>query len=296
MLSYSELAAQVATPRRQSGLSRKERKAMKRELKRLRKTEEVKAFFKLQKTSHRFRTITDWALKFEDDFSGGALNTAKWLDRYYVADTALNADYSPADENHIYTNGANVSVSEQTLKITTKSEFAAGLGFSEMHGFVPIEREHTSGIVNTAKSYSMKGGRVEVKIRFRQPSKKIYHAVWLGAGKKLPHINILRIGKKTEFSVFAEGQTREQGFVQHVGLWRRRKLRQNTYYIVALEWNADRITWTVNGKTMFTAPNVVQEPMYIAFSSGVTGTRVGATPALLEVDWVKAYQRHELAV
>jgi len=296
LLIYKELAAQVATPRRQSGLSKKERKSMKQELKRLRKSEDVAAFFKLQKTSHQFRPITDWDLKFEDSFSGSSLDAKKWLDHHYVAGSGLNTNYSPADENHVYTNGANVSVSDQTLKIATKNELATGFGFSEVHGFVPIERGHTSGIVNTGKSYSMEQGRVEAKIRFTQPSKKIYHAIWLGAGRRLPHLNIMRIGKKVEFSVFAEEQTREQGVQQYVSLWRRGLLRQNTYYIVALEWNAKSIAWKVNGATIFTAPNIVKEPMYIVFSSGVTGALRKATPALFEVDWVKAYQRHELAV
>ena len=235
-------------------------------------------------------------MKFEDNFNGSSLDAKKWLDHYYVVGAGLNADYSPADENHVYTNGANVSVSDQTLKIVTKSEPAMGLGFSEAHGFVPVERKHTSGIVNTGKSYSMEQGKVEAKIRFKQPSKSIYHAVWLGAGKRLPHVNIMRLGKKLEFSVFAEGQANEQDVLQYVSLWSRRLLRKNTYYIIELEWNADSITWKVNGAAMFTAPNIVKEPMYIAFSSGVTGARVGATPALFEIDWVKAYQRHELAV
>jgi beta-glucanase (GH16 family) len=292
---YRELAAQVATPRSQSGLPKKEWKAMKREFNRLRKSEEVVAFFKLQKTSRNFHPITDWDLKFEDNFNGRSLNVEKWLDHCCVMGAGLNVDYSPANENHVYTNGANVSVSNQMLKIVTKSEHITGLGFCETHGFVPVEREYSSGIVNTGKNYSMEHGRVAAKIRFTQPSKSIYHAVWMGAGKKLPHINIARIGKKLEFSVFSEGLTKDD-VLQHVSLWSRRVLRQNAYYIVELEWNAESITWKINGKIMFTAPNIVKEPMYIAFSSGVTGTPVSTTPALFEVDWVKAYQRNESAV
>jgi len=293
---YQELAAQVATPRRQSGLSKQEWRGMKRELKGLRSSDEVLQFFKLQKASRNFRSITDWMLMFEDNFDGSALSSKKWLDHYCVMGAGPNMDYSPADENHVYTNGANVSVSNQTLRIETRRERATGLGFSDALGFVPVERQYTSGIVNTGNSYRMEQGRVEAKIRFKQPSKNIYHAMWLGAGKKLPHVNIMRIGHKLEFSVFSEGLTKEHDAVQHVSLWPRRTLRRNTGYIVALEWNADSIAWKVNGATMFTAPNIVKEPMYIAFSSGVTGKASSrALPALLEVEWVKAYQRHEPA-
>lgn len=289
---YHELAAQVATPRSLSGLPKREWKAMKREFGTLRKSDEVSDFFKLQKASHNFHSITDWDVKFEDCFEGSALDGKKWLDHYYVIGTKDGMDYSPANENHVYTNGANVSVSNQMLKIATKREHTMGLGFSDVVGFVPVEREYSSGIVNTGKSFSMKEGKLEAKIRFMQPSKHIYHAIWLSSGKKLPHVNVLRIGEKLEFSAFAEESSKE--YAQHVRLWPRSVLRQNSYYIITLEWSAESMVWKINGVPMFTAPNIVMEPMYIVFSSGVTGvTPSNIGPALFEVDWVKAYQRHE---
>jgi hypothetical protein len=293
LLRYRELAVQVATPRSQSGLPKKEWKMMRREFAQLRKSAEVTDFFKLQKTSHNFHAITDWDLKFEDSFKGQSLDAKKWLSHYYVVGKGLDMDYSPANEGHVYTNGANVSVANQSLKIATKREHATGLGFSDVLGFVPMEREFTSGIVNTGESFQVKYGKVEAKIRFTAPFRGIYHAMWLGAGKKLPHVNIVRIGEKVEFSAFSEESA--INLRQHVSLWSRRTLRQNTHYIVALEWSEQGLVWKVNGVTMFSSPNVADEPMYVAFSSGVMGAPAISAQATFEVDWVKVYQRHEPA-
>lgn len=294
LLRYRELAVQVATPRSQSGLPKKEWKMMKREFAQLRKSSEVVDFFKLQKTSHNFHAITDWDLKFEDNFNEQALDTKKWLSHYHVVGAGLNMDYSPANEGHVYTNGTNVSVANQALKIVTKREHATGLGFSDVLGFVPMEREFTSGIVNTGKSYQLKYGKIEAKIRFTAPFKCVYHAIWLGAGKKLPHVNIVRIGEKVEFSAFSEESV--ENIRRHASLWSRSTLRQNTYYIVTLEWSEQGLVWKVNGVTMFTSPNVSDEPMYLAFSSGVMGAPAISAQATFEVDWVKVYQRHEKPV
>jgi hypothetical protein len=288
LLRYQELALQIATPRRQSGLSKKEWRAMKREFTKLRKSAEVLDFFKLQKSSNNFREITCWELIFEDAFDGNALDTTKWITHPALVGSTLKTLYSPSDENHIYTDGDNVTVSKQTLKILVKREHAQGVGFNGMIGFAPIEREYTSGIVNTAQSHSQQYGKIEAKIRFSKLEKGLYHSMWLGTGKMLPHVNVLRVGAEVEFSAFAAQKDGE--VLRYVETWKRSLLRQNTAYIVAITWSKERITWRINGVELFSAPNIIDEPMYIAFSSGVTGKPNLSSPAALEVDWVKAYK------
>ncbi len=286
LLRYQELAAQVATPRSQSGLQKKEWTEMKQEFVRLRKSAEVVEFFKLQKTSHNFHAITDWEPVFTDEFDGGALDKSRWITHPLVDDEKLL--YSPANEGHLYTDGSNVSVDGSSLKITTKAEHASGLGFSPALGFINVERECTAGLVSTAKSHRQLYGKVEAKIRFSQSGKGVYHTMWLGAQRRLPHLNVIRIGAKLEFGVFAAGNDKKQ----HTEAWNRSMLRQNTYYIVTLEWSESCITWKINGATMFTAPNVLHEPMYVGFASGVEGSLSGSAQPIFEVDWVKTYKRH----
>ncbi|MDR1023565.1 MAG: hypothetical protein LBL94_09905 [Prevotellaceae bacterium] len=295
LLRYQELAVQVATPRRQSGLSKKDWQAMNREFARLRKSADVSDFFKLQRSSDNFHEILRWELAFEDTFVGTALDTAKWTPRPAVIEAASEILYSPSGENHLYTDGANVTVSGHVLKIMVRREQASGIGFHERLGFMPIERKYTSGIVNTARSYLQQYGKIEAKICFSKLEKGMYYSMWLGTGKKLPHVNVLRIGSKIELSAFAERSERSGGEkLQHVETWKRSLLRQNTAYIVAIEWSKDMMIWKINGVTLFSAPNIVNEPMYIAFSSGVTGKPNVSTLAALEVCWVRGYKPHDV--
>ena len=289
LLRYQELAMQLATPRAQSGISKKAWSAMKRELIGLRKSQEVATFFKLQKSSDNFHEITRWELVFEDDFSGQTLDSAKWKPHPALVGAAIKTLYSPSSENHIYTDGSNLTVSNHALKMLVKRERACGIGFGAQLGFAPIAREYTAGIANTAQSHAQLLGKIEAKIQLRNPQKGVYHSFWLGTGKRLPHVNVVRLGDRLEFSVFAAGQKagEEQRYVE---TWRRSLLKKNTPYVVALEWSKERMVWTVNGVALFAAPNIVDEPLYIAFSSGVTGKPKLATPATLEICWVKAYR------
>jgi hypothetical protein len=287
LMRYQYLALQIATPRRQSGLPKKEWRAMKREFAGLRKSSEVVNFFKLQKSSNNFREITRWELLFEDTFGGEALDKTKWIPHPALVGSTLKTLYSPSNENHIYTDGANVTVSDHALKIFVKRERAHGVGFGAQLGFAPVERDYTAGIVNTARSHTQQYGKVEAKIQLCKLVKGLYYSMWLGTGKMLPHVNVLRVGDEVEFSVFA-GQ--KAGEVRYVETWKRSLLKKNTCYIVEIEWSKERMAWKINGVELFAAPGIVDEPLYIAFSSGVTGKPKLDEPAALEVRWVKAYK------
>ncbi|MGL5913125.1 MAG: glycoside hydrolase family 16 protein [Bacteroidales bacterium] len=290
---YQELATQVATPHIETGLSKKERKQNCKELKSLRKTKDVKDFFRLQRNSHNFNQIANWDLKFEDNFNYSDIEESKWLSRWCVQGVEFNANYSPANELHVFTED-NIEFNGQALKIHTKEEPSTGLGFSEIIGFTPIEREYSSAIVNTGKELMLQYGKIEVKFRFTLPKKGFYHAFWLGAGRKLPHVNMLRIGSKLEFSEFAKSESEDEETLEYVKLWQPKLLKKKAYYILAVEWLKDEIKWSINGKKIFVAPNLIHEPMYVALSSGVTHTpEKNHSNGLLEVDWIKVYQQHE---
>jgi beta-glucanase (GH16 family) len=290
-LHYQSLALQVATPRRQSGLSKKERRALKREFAALRKSAEVVNFFKAQKAAHNFRQITCWKLTFDGTFKGKTLDTRKWTTLPVLPENTPDILYSSPYEYHVYTNGGNVSLLDQTLAIVTKQEPAQqGVGFDSRVGFLPVERSFTSGIVSSIEKFSQPHGKIEVRCRFNSPHRGMYHAIWLRSHKMLPHVNMLRVDGKAEFGAFAASEPSENHLHKYVDVWSRALLRQNTYYVVAVEWDKETIVWRVNGAKIFSAPNIIAgKPMHIAFSSGVTRKINTSAQAVLEVDWVKAY-------
>jgi beta-glucanase (GH16 family) len=290
---YNELAAQLVTPASQSGLKGKERKALKMELKEIAKSDDVKSFFKLQKETSNFKDISGWELIFSDDFEGDKLSKKLWQTHPSLGGKLPDLLYSPANEKQVFTDGDNIEVSNKSVKLVTKKESGKGLAFGDQHGFIPVERDYTSGIINTGNSHKQLYGKVEARIRFNQPSKAVYHSMWMSAGGLLPHLNIIRIGTKLEFSVFNEGKEKGEAPESYIGIQPRNYLRQNTYYVFTVEWNEKVIIWKINGRKMYSAPNIVNEPMYIAFSSGITAEPSNNRHSILEVDWVRAYKSEE---
>lgn len=288
MQRYNELAAQVATPRKQSGLSKKEWKQIKQDFSTLQKSQEISQFFKLQKQSKNFKEIAAWKEVFFDNFNAPALDASKWVTRCPTATEALpHITYTQAEECHLFTDGNNVQSTGETVQVLTQKEPTTGIVFSKELGFIPAERNFTSGIVNTDEKYRVQYGKIEAKIKFQSTSKYVFHAVWMAAGGQLPHINLLRIGQNIEMSSFAKS---DRGTLQYVDLWGK-ILRQNTFYIIQLLWNEDKITWSINGRPMFSAPNTIHQPLFLSFSSGILGGEPRTElPSTLTVDWVKVSQ------
>jgi beta-glucanase (GH16 family) len=227
------------------------------------------------------KEAAQWDLVFEEDFA--SLDKSRWATHPSLVAGAPSMLYSAMTESHVYTDDLNVAVHDGVLTLSTKRETAQGLGFSSIVGFAPMERSYTSGTVNSAPAHVQQYGKVEIKFRFSQANKNLYHALWLGSGKLQPHVNIVRLGHKLELSAFANGH-------RQVETWSRGLLSPNTYYRATLEWNKHSMTWRINGAKLFSATNMVDEPMHIAFSSGVIGKPDIDQPATLEVAWVKAYK------
>jgi hypothetical protein len=286
---YQEIAAQIATPRRQSGLSKQEHKLLRQELSLLLKSTDVSAFFHLQKKNHNFKEILQWEEFFYDDFAAPTLDPLKWQIYRPAADAHLpEIQYSPAQEHQILTtDGSNLQVGGGALQICTRKEPAQGVVFSNVYGFVPAERNFTSGIINTGDTCRLVYGKAEVKFRYNSSSKYVYHSICMSAGKRLPQVNVVRIGRKTEFGVFAANPN-GTGITQHSAVYRRGFLKPNTDYVLRVEWRVESMEWFINGKRIFTAPNLLHEPLFLAFTSGIAGKEPQTQkPSTLEIQWVK---------
>ncbi len=64
------------------------------------------------------------------------------------------------------------------------------------------------------------------------------------------------------------------------------------YQIFSLEWTSTKLTWKINGVTIYsTTKGVPQVPMYINISSSLYQDVNGSVlPADVEVDWVRCYR------
>jgi beta-glucanase (GH16 family) len=123
-------------------------------------------------------------------------------------------------------------------------------------------------------------GKFEAKVRVKHAN-GVYHAFWMGTDTQVPHLNVFKFeGRNFVVSAYSKGAQIE------------RKLRyklKDDFYIHTLLWSNNKLVWLVNGRKVFETANIINEPMYIAFSSGVYDEKKAETTAMY-IDWVRCFR------
>ena len=263
-----------------------EEKQMIDEFNNLKKSDAIKYYFK-NKDSKKFDELRTWSVSFEEDFASSSIDTNKWLTKYFWGDKLLNESYSIASDKHLIT-GNNLNVNNSILEIITRKERVKGKAWEPTIGFFDKEFDFTSGLLNTGKSFRQKYGKFEAKIRFNQ-NFPVNHAFWMVSDRKVPHVDVVKFGKNLSFNNFWRNGS--PSLHQNSNKVKLSKYAKD-FYIYALEWTANELTWTINGITVATqTTGVPQESMYIQLSSGLYEDSELLQPAVCEVDWIRCYQK-----
>lgn len=263
------------------------------EYRELKKSPNIKWYFKLKK-SGKFDELIKWKLLFSDEFTGKELDKDKWLTRFYWGANLLKQGYSLAADRHLYTEGRNIDIENNTLRLYTRKESVTGQAWDPALGFFPKDFEYTSGLINTGESFRQKYGAFEAKVRMH-PSPVVYHAFWMLSDKMVPHIDIFRFMGKKNNRIELNSYWTEEGDTKEI--------RRNSdtvgginfsrgFFIFRLEWYPDRLVWKVNNTIVkVETEGVPKDPMYILFSSGVVdGNGENGLPTSLDLDWVRCYE------
>ncbi|MDR1864424.1 MAG: family 16 glycosylhydrolase [Bacteroidales bacterium] len=263
---------------------------LKKEFATLHKSKRLKHYFKLKANETKFAPLKVWKQVFEEDFEGNGLDTEKWLTRYYWGDKILNSGYSLAGDQQCITDGKNISVSDSVLSIETRKEQAKGIRWNPAAGFIPCDFPYTSGVINTSKSFRFCYGKLEAKVKV--PKGPAYHAFWLGGEKILPQINIFKYVRGKFYLENFWGKSDDPESVNKdstavSGVFAGKSC------IFSLEWSQSYLVWAINGVVVKTVQRgVPNEPLYIAFGSGVDG-KVRSLPrdVQFEIEWVRLYSK-----
>lgn len=258
----------------------------------LKKSEKIIWYYKLEKQND-FHKITSWELTFEDDFTNGRLDTKKWMNNYFWGEVLLKDTYALPGDKHFYTDGKNIETQNSILKIITKKESAEGKIWNPVLGFQTQQFNYTSGLVSTGKGFRQKYGLFKAKVRFS--GAPLRQAAWMVAEKILPHVDIAKLEKnKINIGNFW-GNISEKGGVNKKIVRKGGSKFTSDFFIYSLEWTPDKLTWKINDLEVMTqTQGIPQEPMYIGFSAGVSGTVPDhQLPAGMEVDWVRVYRKKE---
>jgi beta-glucanase (GH16 family) len=167
-----------------------------------------------------------------------------------------------------------------------------------------------TGAITSKDKFSFRYGKVQIRARFKS-ARGAWPALWmLGSEGRWPgngeidlmeHLNFDDLVYQTVHSV----HTTKPGGKNSPKASTTAKIDREAYNTYGAEWDADKITFTVNGKPSHTYPRVPEKgpdqwpfdrPFYLILSMQIGGAWVGEAdpkdyPAWLEIDWVRVYSK-----
>ncbi|PIE84486.1 MAG: hypothetical protein CSA07_01890 [Bacteroidia bacterium] len=256
--------------------------AVEEELQRIEKSAEY-IWFQKQLASGLLEEQPSGKLQFFDDFDS-KLDKEKWSTRFFWGDAQVGRAYSFMGDPHAYTDGANVSVANGSLVITTRPERVRSLAWDSKMGFLPGEFEYTSGVVTTGHSFRMRRGLFEAKMRYTA-QEGVYHAFYLVGDSSLPEIDVFRTlpgNERVLSGVYCGGA--DPKVEARVG----RLPYSSEFFILSVEVGDSHVVWRVNGvKYLEQQVKTIRRPMYLVLLSGVAAGARPTGESKLEVDWVR---------
>jgi beta-glucanase (GH16 family) len=254
----------------------------------LKESEKIVWYFK-NINSKKFAWHRSWVQTFIEDFSASKLDAKKWITRYYWGDKILKGGYSLSYDKHLVTDGQNLHFENGKLNIITKKEVVHGKSWHATKGFITREFGYTSGLINTGSSFKQMYGTFEAKIKIHE-AKALQNAFWLVGMTQVPHIDIVKAGKRVFFGNMW-GNSRDLKSLKKYSTSLRRDRLAKDFFIYTVEWLPGKIVWKINGvEVAKSQQGVPVEPMYMVISSGLQKELNGILPARLEVDWVRCFQ------
>ncbi len=234
----------------------------------------------------KFSSLGEWTLTFEDTFQENTLDAKRWKNGYYNRAEAMKKVYSFSNEKQAYTDGDNLVLGNDMLKIITMNEPKQAPAWDPKKGFAMKEFDFSSGIINTGENFQQKYGLIRAKLRIAG-SKDMSHACWLGADGKLPHVNLFHFnGKNIILNNYAKDGASVSVVKETI-----KGISPADFYIYSLEWTPTELIWKVNNLVVFkTSKAVPQESMYLAFNSFISEKQKGGQGSL-DVDWIRVYTK-----
>lgn len=216
------------------------------------------------------------SLVFNDEFNGSALNLQKWQTQYVWGRTN-------GSELQYYSPSAFV-LGNGVLNIKAEKKASNG-------------KSYTSGIITTFKSFHFTYG--VVKVRLRVPAGKgLWPAVWLlDYAGGAPEIDMMEVlGHQPNVNYMTLHYSSNSGN-SNVGTYYNGPNLSSGYHIFAVDWNAQRIIWSVDGVERYrVTQHIPTKPLYLIVNLAVGGDWPGSPdastkfPAYYSIDYIRIYK------
>lgn len=236
---------------------------------------------------------TGWKLVWSDEFNrAGVIDSEKW---------------SPCERGN---SDWNNTMTRDPRCYSVKD------GLLELRGIVNEKKgddgppEFLTGGVTSKGKFQFKHGRIEFRARVKS-AKGAWPALWLlGVDGRWPKNGEIDVMEHLNFDKFVH-QTVHSEYTQNIDKTNTppktstAPINRDEFNTYGVEWDADRIVFSVNGKQGLVYPRVAEkgpeqwpfdQPFYIIMSMQVGGAWVGKAdpkdyPAGMEIDWVRVYSR-----
>jgi beta-glucanase (GH16 family) len=238
-------------------------------------------------SSNAFDFFRNWELVFEDRFKSGKLDTTNWTTQTHSASQTLGRNFSQLGDLQAFTEGRNVSVELNTMKIEVRKEKTRGMQWQIPFGFMEQEFDYSSGVVSTAGTEWWKHGILEAKVKYA-PSAHLIDAIYLLGEQNSPQINLIEMGVKNRVGLLTKSSDGIQAECESIS-----GLKVGEFYIFRLEWNAQSLVWKINEREILTLSNSVPAFKMHLNAASIVVSEPTELPHRFEIDWVRFYQHKQ---
>lgn len=227
-----------------------------------------------------------WELTFFDDFEGEAIDRAKWnvTDPWEAEKNGELQAYVPG----------NIEQRDGLLRLRVDRQKAF---------YDNKIRQYTSGIVTTARKFSQRHGRFEIRCRVPR-GRGLWPAFWMLPDPPSwpPEIDVLEIlGHEPDRLYMThhwpDPENPDGASKSVLGEWRGPDFSAD-FHTFAVEWETGAIRWYVDDVQRHRATEKIPDvPMFLLVNLAVGGDWAGAPdettvfPSWFEIDWVRVCRR-----
>ena len=240
-------------------------------------------------SSNAFDFFRNWELVFEDRFKSGKLDSTNWMTQTHAASQTIGRNFSQPGDLQAFTEGRNVSVELNTLKIEVRKEKTHGMQWKVPFGFMEQEFDYSSGVVSTAGTEWWKHGILEAKVKYA-PSNHLVDAIYLLGEQNSPQINLVEMGVKNRVGLLTKSNDTIQAECESIS-----GLKVGEFYIFRLEWNAHSLVWKINDREILSVTNHVPAVKMHLNAASIVVSEPTDLPHRFEIDWVRFYQHKQKA-
>ncbi len=227
-----------------------------------------------------------WALVFEDDFDGTALDTSKWRTCYaWASDEGCT---NSSNEELQWYQKDDVIVSQGTLRLRAQRRSVNGY-------------RYTSGMISSQGSFSFRYGYCEARARVPK-GRGLWAAFWVAPedNRWPPEIDVLETLGQQPNTVHLTHHWREESRAGPSGFSQTYTGPDFTaeFHTFGLLWEPGQLVWYVDGVERHrVVHHVPAEPFYLVANLAVGGSWAGAPdsdtpfPSDYEIDYIRVWQR-----